>query len=135
MSITPITASGAPAKMGMTDKVIPLAKAVASVVDEEVATVSKDHIKPKTVMARQRPASKSMAMPVHTIQAVGRVFVSAGAVVPSWYGFEFMVASIAPCFILAIRSDVKPNRSDFPCQINIPVRPPLRGMNFRKASE
>ena len=114
ISITPITASGAPAKMGMTDKVMPLAKAVVSVVDEEVATVSKDHINPKTVMARQRPASKSMAMPVQTIQAVGRVFVSADADVPSWYGFEFMVISIAPCFVLAIESDRKPNRSDLP---------------------
>ncbi|MGB0598207.1 MAG: hypothetical protein ACPGLY_16085 [Rubripirellula sp.] len=114
ISITPITASGAPAKMGMTDKVMPLAKTVVSVVDEEVATVSKDHINPKTVMARQRPASKSMVMPVHIIQAVGRVFVSADAVVPSWYGFEFMVTSIVPCSVLAIGSDEKPNHSDFP---------------------
>jgi hypothetical protein len=103
ISITPITASGAPAKMGMTDKVMSLAKAVVSVVDEEVATVSKDHIIPKTVMTRQTPASKSMAMPVQTIQAVGRVFVSADAVVPSWYGFEFMVISIAPLFCSCAR--------------------------------
>ena len=71
MCFTTITASGAPAKRGMTNKVIPLAKTVVSVVDEEVATMSKDHIKPKTVVARQRPASKSMAIPVHTIQAGG----------------------------------------------------------------